>query len=214
VSKVTDFYDSKFKDGNWIAASNGTSGDTSYWIGENKDGSKSMYAGVSKVDDKTMIIVSIGDNEDGSSSSDDESSDSSKTSTSSSSSDNEPERSPTASPLPPEAKLPSGFPSDRIPFPSGSRVTSAASYSNSGAKTFSIEVYVKDSAENAAKYFDTELPKHGWANSSSSESDGEFFASYSSTDTTATSDSVIVSAAASDTTGYTQITLLVSIAGS
>jgi hypothetical protein len=93
-------------------------------------------------------------------------------------------------------------------------VTSASSFSNAGAKTWSVEVYVKDTPENAAKYFDTELPKHGWASGFSSESNGDFIATYTSADASATSDSVTVSATKSDTTGYTQVTLLVSIAGS
>jgi len=205
---VTAFYTDKFKSGGWKASANGTVGDSSYWAGENASGTKAFYLAVSKSDGNTSIIGTVGDKEQAGSSSDTpESADTPAAgSTASSSSSSTPE----SAALPTETKLPADFPSERVPMPSGSRVTQASSVSSGGQKTYFVEVYVKDTPEQAAEFFKTELPKHDWTEALTSQANGEFFGTYTAADG---AEGVTVTSTASDTTGYAQVTLTVNVTG-
>ena len=219
LDKVKEFYDKAFKDGPWKSSSTGSSGDGSFWIANSGDGKKTAYVGTSRSGNKTAIVVTVGDNDDSSSDGGDddtpESSTSTKTDTSSgddSSSDGEDsssDSSPEPAELPDEATLSKDFPSDRVPFPSGSRVTSTSSFSSNGAKSYFVEVYVKDSAEKAADYFKTELKKHGWTDAFASESNGEFFITFTGG---SDKEAVTIAIAESDTPGYAKASLSVSMA--
>ncbi len=218
LDKVKDFYDKAFEDGPWKSSSTGSSGDGSFWIANSADGKKTAYIGTSRRGNKTAIVVTVGDNDDASSDGGDDtptSSSSKKTATSSgddSSSDGEDpssDSSPEPAELPDEANLSKDFPSDRVPFPSGSRVTSTSSFSSNGAKSYFVEVYIKDSVEHVDDYFKTELKKHGWTDAFASESDGEYFITFTGD---SDKEAVTIAIAQSDTPGYAKASLSVSMA--
>jgi hypothetical protein len=220
LSKVTDFYTNAFKSGNWKTDSNGQVNDSSYWSGESSDGKKSHYILVSTQGDKTNIIVTVGDKQaDNSSSSDDSnktsaSSSSSETATTSSDSSSDSGSSSSSATVPAEVKITKDFPTDRVPFPSGARVTSSASFGSGGSKTYSVELYVKDTPENVSDYFSGELPKHGWATGFTSNSNGEYLLTFAKDGADATSgEAVTVSAMESDVSGYTKVDLVVTTSG-
>ncbi len=212
VDKVSKFYTDEFASGNWKAASNGQVNDSSYWAGENSAGTKSHYLIVSKQDDgKTNITAIVGDKPADSSSSSDKTSTSDSSSTPDDSSDDSgSSSSPEAAKLPDEVKISKDFPTDLVPFPSGARITSSSSFGGGGSQTYSVELYVKDSPENVSSYFADELPKHAWTNAFTSNSNGEYFLTFSKEggDTSVT-EGVTVSATKSDVTGYTKVDLIV-----
>jgi hypothetical protein len=223
VQKVKDFYDSALKDSSYSSTSSGDTGGSSFWAGESKDGKKAVYVMVTTENNKTSIIATVGDkpadssssssgSDSSSSSSNDDKTATAEAESSGSSSSSGAEKSPTASPLPAEVTLAKDFPTDRVPLPSGARVTSSSSFGSGGSKTFMIEYYTKDAPDKAAEYFSTELPKHGWADSFSSNQNGEYFVTFTSSDTSASSnDGVTVNASASETSGYTKVGLTVSM---
>ncbi len=216
VDKVSQYYTQQFKDGPWKSSTEGTANGSSYWMAESSDGKSTAYVMVSSSDGKTSIAAVVGPKDSSSSSS----SDATSTSDSSSSSDKTPSDSsssdsssqPTTSssePLPDEVKLSSDFPSDRVPMPSGARVTSDSSFSSGGQKTSSVELYVKDKPENISEFFKTEAPKKGWENAFSSQSNGEYLLTFS----TADSEGLTISIQQSDTPGYAKVSLVVSVKG-
>lgn len=224
IDKVKEFYSNAFQSGDWPVTSNGDLNGSAYWGGESSDGKTTFYTMVSETSGKTSIIATVGDTPSDSSSSSSgdtgSSSGSNKTATaeasssdgSSDSGSSSSQKSPTASPLPPEVKIAKDFPTDRVPLPSGARVTSSSSFGSGGTKTFIVEFYTKDSPEKAADYFSTEMPKHGWSDSFSSNTNGDYFVTFTSGDANASSnDGMTVSASASDTAGYATVSLTVSL---
>jgi hypothetical protein len=218
LDKVQSFFDDKFASGDWKSSSNGEAGGTAYWSGESKDKKQVFYAGATESDGKTTISVVIGDNEnpssDGDSSDSDLSSDD-ETATAEAedeeSSGGSSDKSPTPSALPSEVKLATDFPKDRVPFPSGARVTSSSSFGSGGNQTYIIELYVKDSPENVAQFFSDEMPKNGWSDSFESNSNGDFFVTFTAADTTSTNEALVISATESDTPGYTSVSVSVTV---
>ena len=222
VDKVKQYFSDQFDKGPWKSTSNIDSNGSLLFGAENKDSKKSATLTVSRTGDKTTIGVFAGDNPslDSNGSGGDNSAatsssgNSNKTATSGSGSGSTPANSSGSSDLPPEAKLSKDFPSDRVPLPSGARVTSASSFGSGGSKTYSIEVYVKDTAEKVAAYFNTELPKHGWTSGFTSDSNGEFLSTFTKTDADPSStEGVTLSVTNSDTKGYAQATILVTTGG-
>ena len=229
LDKVKSFFNDQFAKDAWKSSSDGEVNDSSYWAGENKDGTKSFYAGATRVDNKTTITVTIGDKPKDSSSDNTPSSGSSKTSTSSgssakktstpsdSSSDSgNSESTPVPNTkLPAEVKISKDFPADRVPFPKGARVTSSSSFGGSGSKTYAVELYVKDTPENVGSFFSDELPKHNWTSGFSSESNGEYVETFSGAENATTTEGVTISAAVADdvTGGYTKVSIIVSSNG-
>ena len=118
-------------------------------------------------------------------------------------------------PPPPEVRLPKDFPTDRVPLPSGARVTSSTSFGQGGQKTYIITYFTKSSPDDVAKYFSDEMPKHGWSSAFSSNSNGELFVTFTSGDTgSGSNDGLTVTASDStDTPGYTQVGVSVSLTG-
>lgn len=215
LQKVTDFYKAAFSKGPWKADSNGQVSDSSYWAGESSDGKKSHYLVAGRQGDKTSITAIVGDKPADSSSSDDTptSGSSAKTSTSGSSSTPADSGSSSAS-LPAEVKIAKDFPADKVPFPSGARITSSSSFGGGGSKTYSVELYVKDAPENVSGYFADELPKHGWTNAFSSNSNGEYLSTFTKEGADAsTTEGVTVSAADADVKGYAKVDVIVSSTG-
>jgi hypothetical protein len=227
LSKVTDFYTNEFGKDAWKATSNGTINDSSYWSGENAKGDKEMYVLVSTTDGKTNIIATIGDKQDTSSGSDGGSSGGSltsanKTATSEaedSGSDGSeptssgPAKTSTPSPLPSEVALSKDFPKDKVPLPSDARVTSNTSFGQGNQKTFIITYFTKDDPEKVSQYFSDEMPKHGWSNAFTSNSDGDYFVTFTGTENAdGGSDGLTMSATAStDSPGYTEVSVSVSM---
>jgi hypothetical protein len=221
LSKVTDFYTNAFKSGAWTTNTSGQVNNSSYWSGESSDGKKSHYILVSSQSGKTSIIVTVGDKPvDSSSSSGDSSktstssSNSSKTATPSSDSSSGASSSPSSATLPAEVTLAKNFPADRVPLPSGARVTSSSSFGSGGSTTYSIELYVKDTPSNISDYFSGELPKHGWASAFTSNSNGQYLLTFANEGADATStEGVTVSASDSDVSGYAKVDLIVTSTG-
>jgi len=216
VDKVTAYYtDQLGGKSNWkqVATTN-TNGSVSFIVQKKDDSSQGGLVAISKQDNKTQILVTVGTDLGGSGSSDStpsgSGSDSSSGSTPSSSGSSATEA-PSSQPLPAEAKLSSDFPKDRVPFPSGARVTSTSDISSGGDKLYIIELYVKDSPDKVNEFFKTELAKHDWTTSTTSSSNGEFFQAWgSATD----GEGVIVTITASDTDGYAKVGLSVTVKGS
>ena len=69
-----------------------------------------------------------------------------------------------------------------MPLPSNVRVTNVSTISSGGTKSHYVEAYVKDSPENVANYFKTELPKHDWTQALTTESNGEYYATFTGSD--------------------------------
>ena len=213
VDKVTKFYTDAFASGKWKSTANGTANNTSYWAGESSDGTQQFYVVVSDADnDKTTIVATAG-NLDSSSSSDTPTSEDTpegeQTGASSSSTSTSGGSTATSANLPPEQDIGADFPKDRVPLPSGARVTSASTISSGGTKSHYVEAYVKDSPENVANYFKTELPKHGWTQALTSESNGEYFATFTAGD----QESATITVTQSDVPGYAIVNMAVITAG-
>ena len=210
VSKVTDYYKNAFKSGSWKSSTTGQVNDSSYWAGESSDGKQAFYLIVSKADSNTSIILTVGDKPNDSSSSDSSNDSSSSDSSSSDESGSDASSSPEPAKLPDEVKISKDFPADAVPFPSGARVTSSTSFGGGGSQTYSVELYVKDSPEKVSDYFGTEMPKRGWTNAFTSNSNGEFVVTFSKENADpATTEAATISASESDVKGYTKVVLLV-----
>lgn len=220
VDKVKSYFDDQFKNGSWKSNTTATTNGTSYWVVDSPDHKKAGYVSVSDVNGKTSISAAIGDNTnpsgsatESSSSSSEDTPESSDTASSSSSEDN----TPVSADLPEAATLSSDFPKDRVPFPDNSRVTSSTSVSSNGQKNYYVEIYVKDSVSNVNDYFKNELPKHGWTDAFSSESNGSFIQTYSGatpSDPSGQGESLTVSVDTSDVDGYAKVSIIASVAGS
>ena len=98
-----------------------------------------------------------------------------------------------------------------MPFPSGARVTSSSSFGSGGNQTYIIELYAKDSPEDVATYFSDEMPKHGWSDSFESNSNGDFFVTFTAADTASTNEALVISATESETPGYTSVSVSVTV---
>lgn len=218
ADKVKEFYDKAFSDGPWKSDSNAQFGEGSSWTAENKDGTKTGYVLTSAADGKTSIVATVGDKpkDDATSTGGSSTSTSGAKKTATADTSGSSGTTPTSgsSDLPAEAKLAKDFPSDRVPFPSGSRVTSVSSFGSGGSKTYSVELYVKEAADKLSDYFATELPKHGWTSGFTSQSNGEYLLTFAPADTAAAGqDNATISIQESDTAGYAKATIIVSIGG-
>lgn len=205
--KVKSFYESAFKDGPWKSSTTGSAGDGAFWVATSSDGKKAAYVFVSTASGKTSIVATVGDNPEASSGTPEATATSESTSndTPTSGGDETPAANAT---LPAEATLSSDFPTNRVPFPSGARVTSTSSVSSGGTKTFYVELYVKDTPANVNDYFKNEVPKKGWTEALSSESGGQYFLTFSSSGG-ATDEAVTVTVEQSETAGYALVSLAV-----
>jgi hypothetical protein len=200
IDKVKTYYNEQLGGkSNWVQDSLTDTGAGSFYSfhrngGDNKQG----FLTVSGTGGTTGFIVFIGDSQNTTSDSTDSAATLTTTGGSSSTATS-------AGGLPDEVTLSKDFPKDRVPFPSGARVTSTSALASAGANTFFVEIYVKDSPDNVASYFKDELPKHGWTNSLTSNSNGSYFASFAGSDTEA----VTLTIEQSDTPGYAKVTISV-----
>jgi len=217
VDKVKQFYDDKFQDGPWKSTTTINSGDGNFiGVQDRDDATREGFLSITREGDKTVIGVLVGKNLSGqaqgtstaAAGGDDTSSDED---TPTSSSDSGEETPAEESTVPAEAKLPSDYPSSRVPLPDGARVTSASSVSSDGQKLFTVTFYSKDAPDKVSDYFKDEMPKHDWQSSLTSEQDGEFFLNWSD----ANEESVTITVSKSDASGYaSEVSMLVTAKGS
>ncbi|MBF6600579.1 MAG: hypothetical protein IVW36_08720 [Dehalococcoidia bacterium] len=203
AEKVSSFYTSKLQDSPWKTTTTINSGGTSFIGVERKnDATQQGFVSIANSGGTTSIGIIIGKNLTTpvaeSTSSTSGSADATSTSGGGS--------------LPDAVSLPSDYPKDRVPLPSGARVTSASSISSNGNKLYTVEFYSKDDASTISDYFKNELPKRNWTQTLASETGGEFLLSYSNGSDSSQTATVTISK--SDVSGYQQVSLLVSVKGS
>ncbi|HYM15005.1 MAG TPA: hypothetical protein VEZ14_05560 [Dehalococcoidia bacterium] len=215
VDKVSSYYDSQFKSGPWKSQSSGNANGSAFWVVDSPDGKEAGYVGVSNDGKNTTIVATIGDKGAITGSS---------TSTSSSTSGDTPTASDTpdtssssgstpSAPLPNTASLPSDYPSSRVPLPSNARVTSATSLTSNGQKSYYIEIYVQESPSALNDYFKNEMPKNGWTNAFSSESNGSFVLTFGGATAADASgnENLAITVEQSDTPGYAKASIIASV---
>ena len=207
---VTNFYKDKLNGDNWKIQSSGTSGGGSFFVVLNKDESKAGYVVIGEADGDTSIIVTVGDNPDsasGDGSSGDDTEDTSGEDTSGNDNSSGDDGSSSAQ-LPEEQDLSDDFPSDRVPLPDDSRVTSSSSISSGGQNSFFVEFFSKKSTDELRDYFKDTLTGKGWTEALASESGGEVYLSYTPSDESAAS-SVTVIITDANVDGYRTVSLSV-----
>jgi hypothetical protein len=156
---VKQFYDEAFADDPWTTINEGTSGDSAYWAVMNSSDETSGYVTVADGDKVTIIAIvgddaaSIADPED--EATPDEGSDDEAT-------PDDGDSGSTDADLPDEVDLPNGFPSDKISLPDGARVTYATSITSNGVTSHSVILHSKDSGDDLADYFKSELEGNGF----------------------------------------------------
>jgi hypothetical protein len=220
IDKVKSYYSDQFGGkSNWAQDSATDTGAGAFFTVHKKGDTKAAFLTIATQDGKTAIVVFVGEST-GDSGGSAAAPEKATATTSSGTSKATPEattksdtpgatNTPDASPLPPEAKLPKDFPSDRVPLPSGARVTTATSFSNGGISTFVIEFYVKDTPEHVADFLKAEFAKHAWTDAVTSTAGTNFFLSFTGENGT---DGATVSIEESDTTpGYAHAALSVAI---
>lgn len=213
VEDVAAFYEQELDGDNWTVQSQGDQGGLgSFFVALNSDESQAAYVYISGSDGETSILVTVGDNPDstGNGSSGGDSSgdggDSGGDSGDDSSGDGGGDGSSGSAELPPEQDLPDDFPTDRVPLPSGARVTSSSSFSGGGTDTFFVEVYSQDSTSDLSDFFTSELPKNGWTESLTTESNGEVYLSFAP-ENGDTSSGVTIAITESQVEGYRLVSI-------
>lgn len=212
IDKVKSYYkDQLTGKSSWVQDSATDTGQGAFFAVHRKSGdAKAGFLTITSQDTNTIFVVFIGDNPDLSTSTS-SSADDNKTATAdaktAASDGSSASNTPAAADLPPTVTIAKDFPKDRVPLPSGARVTSTSSLTSGGTSTFFVEVYVKDSPDNVSSYFKDELPKQDWTNALTSEASGTFFLSFSG----GTSDSVSITIEQSDTPGYAKASIAVSL---
>jgi hypothetical protein len=108
--------------------------------------------------------------------------------------------------LPNEVALPSDYPADVAPIPSGARVTQASSYTTEGKTSFAVNYLTKEDAESIADFYDSKVPGNGWSQSSRMSSNGEIYLTY---ENQAEGGQLVLSVSpSSDYEGYTEVTVV------
>lgn len=200
LDDVTAFYTSEFENGPWTSSTTGSAGGSTWWSAEHADG-KVAYVSVSEADGVTIMAV-VGDDPDQASSNDDDTSsddssgDDSSSDDSSSEDDGSSDSGGGGADLPDEVDLPDDFPTDLVSFPDSLRITTGTSYSANGQATFMVGFYTKDSPQEVADYYESELTGKGFAQSvQTSDSSGVYSAYAENEDGTGT----IIVVSANDT---------------
>ncbi|HEY8172659.1 MAG TPA: hypothetical protein VIH21_06200 [Dehalococcoidia bacterium] len=209
VDDVKSFYEDELGgDGPWVSDSKGDLGGSAFFTAKNKDGSKLAYILVSEVDNKTSLVITVGDNTDSVDNGDDSAED---TPTSSdgddSSSDGSSGDSSEDVSLPAETDLPDDFPSSEVPLPSGARITSATSFTSNGISTHLIELYSKDSVDDLKDEFKSKLEGNGWTEALTTTTNGEVFATYTKGE--GTDNGVLLTIGKSEVDGYNRVSVSV-----
>lgn len=196
---VKEFYDEAFADGPWKSESSGVVGGGSFWLAIKGDGAPAYVTVADGGDNKRLIVAVIGDTagdivDPGAGSNDDATADAA-----------DPDSDPRGGTLPDEVALPDDFPAD-IPLPDDIRITNASSVNVSGAQSFLIQLYSKDSSDDLAAFFKDELTAKGFTQSIQTSQDGGIYAAYSENED-GSGAIVIVTVTDGDVEGYRQVTL-------
>lgn len=213
IDDVTEFYEKEFEDGPWKSSGSGSfSGTASFTVTHEDDEKKVGSVIVSEGDDdKTSIVAFVGEQPDDASSGDDDGGDDPTPDGSddgSDDSDGDSGSDPDAT-LPDEVDLDEDFPEDRVPLPDDVRVTSSSKFSAGGAETFLIEFYKESDVEGIKDFYDSEMSGKGWADSFTTETNGEAFMSFTGEGDAAANEAVTISISNADVEGYVQVALSV-----
>lgn len=212
TDKVLTWYDDKFTNSStWKKTATVNSGSNGAFISVERkdDASKVGFVSVTSDSGKTDIGIIVGTNPANSDSGKDTPTATSSDSGSSGNATSTSGDSGSAT-LPDEVALSSDFPKDRVPLPSDIRVTGSSSVTSGSDKVDQVEFYTKESADDLANYFKTEMPKHKWAQAiSSSTADGTFMTFAGSQD-----EVLSVQIQPSDVSGYQQVAIVVTVASS
>lgn len=219
LEDVVAFYESEFEDGPWTSEGNFNSAGTTLITVTNDSSNQAGGVSLSEVDGKTTILAFVGDDPgqdagEGDSSSGDDSSggDSSGNSSSdngssddSSGDDSSSDSGSGSADLPEEVNLQDEYPEDEIPLPDNARVTASTSFSSGGTSSIYITIYTTESIEDLEQYYKDTLEAAGYADSFSSNSNGEVFLSYTRGADSTTPEAAVVSLRESDVEGYRQV---------
>ena len=213
VEKVTTFYENEFKDGPWKSTSTGSFSGTGTFSAEKDDQAAIVY--IAESDGKTTILVTYGsksdlgiDDSSGSGDSSGDSGDNAEPTADGSGSSGDSSGGSGSAEVPDEVSIDDNYPKDKLPLPSGARVTSSSSFSSNGQRSIFIELYVKKSVDDLEQYYKDTIEAAGYTNAFSSTSNGEVFLSYS-TDDTSSGAGVIVTIGESDVSDYAKVSLTV-----
>lgn len=209
LDDVKTFYDEELADGSWTSTSSGEQGGNSaFWLVENEDKSKAAYVTTTTDGSDTIILVTIGDQDDASSGSDEEAT---SDDADSGSGGDTPSGGDSAELLD-EVDLSDDFPKDRVPFPDDARVTSSSSFSGGGTKTYLVELNSKDDVGTLVDFFTSELEGNGWTESFTTESNGEAFLTFAPAEgADASADAATIAISPSDVDGYSDVVISVSV---
>jgi hypothetical protein len=195
---VTAFYEEKLAKGDWSTIGKTDLGDSTSILFERSGADEAGQVTIVDDSGKTTIVVTIGEGF-GAGSGDDSGDDAEATPDDSGSGTSSED-------LPDEVDVPAEFPSDRVPLPDGARVTQAATTTVSGATSHLLQFYSKDSVEDVADYFKSELEGNGFTQSITSSQDGGVFAIYTENED-GTGLSVTVTITNSEVPGYSSALL-------
>lgn len=196
---VKQFYDEAFADGPWQSESSGVAGGGTFWLAMKDDGAPAYVTVADGGDDKRLIVVVIGDTAGDITDPGDGSTDEPTADDADSGSDTG------GGTLPDEVALPDDFPAD-IPLPDDIRITNASSVNVSGAQSYLVIFYSRDSADDLAAFFKDKLTGMGFTQSIQTSQDGGTFAIYAENDD-GTGAIVSITVTASDVEGYAQVSL-------
>ena len=196
---VKQFYDEAFADGPWKSESSGVAGGGSFWLAMKGDGAPAYVTVADGGDDKRLIVVIIGDTAGDIADPGDGFTDEPTADDADSGSDT------SGGMLPDEVALPGDFPAD-IPLPDDIRITTATSVNVSGAQSYLVLFYSRDSVDDLAAFFKDKLTGMGFTQSIQTSQDGGIYAAYAENDDG--SGAIIISTVVEgDVEGYRQVTL-------
>lgn len=204
VDDVKSFYADKLDDG-WKIQSSGDSAGTAFFIATNSDESQAAYVTISGTGDETTILVAVGDNPgdiSGDDSSDEETPDDGDSSGDSGDDGTSGDGDSGNADLPEEQDLSDDYPSDRVPLPDDIRVTGSTSLATGGTESHYIEFYSKKSADELADYFKDTLPGKGWSEAITTNTGGDVYIAFTSSDSTETSSGVTITITDAPVDGY------------
>jgi hypothetical protein len=211
---VKSFYEDLFDgEGDWTSDSKGDLGGSSFFTAKHSDGQRVAYVLVGSGDvtgeDKTSIVITVGDDPSLSSGDGDDSSGDGDEATPDDGGSGGDGGDADAS-LPEETDLPDDFPEDEVPLPDDIRVTGASSFSGSGVTTYLIEFYSQDSVDELKDAIKGDLEDAGWDETVTTTSNGAVFATYTRGDGS-DGQAVIVNIGDADVEGYSVVSLSVAL---
>jgi hypothetical protein len=221
IDDVSSFYESELGgDGDWSSTSSGEIGESAFITAEHSDGNRAAYVLIAREGDDTSILVTAGDKDDigdpsdgddgsGDDGSGDDGSGDDGSGDDGSGDDGSGDGGQPDAELPDEVEIDDEFPEDRVPIPSGARVTSSASTSAGGVDSYFVELYIEGEPDAVSDSIQSGLEGEGWTESFTTNQNGEYFATFTMGTDPATSESVTVTIRASDVDGYSEVTMSV-----